>query len=51
MGLCDRVEVKRVATSAPARVIYAAKQTVLKIPPLADIFALPGTMTESSTVR
>jgi len=47
MGHCDRVEVKRVATSAPARVIYAAKQTVLKILTLANIFALSGTMTES----
>jgi hypothetical protein len=42
MGLCERVEVKRVATSAPARVIYAAKLAVLKIPPLAEIFALSG---------
>jgi hypothetical protein len=51
MGLCDRVEVKRVATSGPARVIYAANQTVLKTPPLADIFALPGTMPESRETR
>jgi hypothetical protein len=43
MGLCERVEVKRVATSAPARVIYAARQAVQYIPPLAEIFALSGT--------
>ena len=43
MGLCDRVEVSRVATLAPARVIYAARQAGQKIPPLAEIFALPGT--------
>ena len=51
MGLCERVEVKRVATSAPARVIYAAKQAVLKIPPLGDIFALSGNMSKSRLVR
>jgi hypothetical protein len=47
MGLCERVEASRVATSAPARVIYAARQAVLKIPPLADIFALMGNMSKS----
>jgi hypothetical protein len=51
MGLCERVEVKRVATSAPARVIYAAKQAALKIPVLADIFALTGTMSKSRLMR
>jgi len=51
MGLCDRVEVQRVATSAPARVIYAAKQAVQKIPPLADIFALTGTVNKSPIVH
>jgi hypothetical protein len=42
MGLYDRVEVSRVATSAPARVIYAARQAAQKIPPLTGMFALAG---------
>jgi hypothetical protein len=50
MGLCDRLEVTRVATSAPARVIYAAKQAVLKISPLADIFALTENVNKSQIV-
>jgi len=51
MGLCERVEVSRVATSAPARVIYAARQAVLRTPPLAHIFALMGNMSKSRLVR
>jgi hypothetical protein len=51
MGLFDRVEVSRVATLAPARVIYAAKQAVQNIPPLAEIFALPAAMPKSPIIH
>jgi hypothetical protein len=35
MGLCERVEVMRAATTGPSRVIYALKQAVRKIRPAA----------------
>jgi hypothetical protein len=50
MGLFDRVEVSRVATLAPARVIFAASQAVQKIPPLAEIFALPAALPKSPII-
>ena len=35
MGLCERVEVIRAATTGPSRVIYALKEAVRKIRPVA----------------
>jgi len=46
MGLCERVEVMRAATTGPSRVIYALKEAVRKVrpsskPPFVSTFVSP----------
>jgi len=39
MGLCERVEVRRVATAAPVRVIYAREALGKKIAPAPEMIS------------
>ena len=51
MGLCQRVEIKRAATVAPPRVIYAREVTVRKIQSLAETLTTTRSATISPIIR